>query len=62
LSPDNVFPNDIDDWKEAARSFEGEQVSLIQVVGGSGFLLDQALRQTAYRGYVLFDTDRRNIS
>jgi uncharacterized protein (TIGR03435 family) len=61
LSPDDVFPNDIDDWKEAARRFQGEQVSFIQVVGGSEFLMDQAVQQTAYRGCVLFDTDRRNL-
>src|ERR1039458_2465010 len=35
LSPDDVFPNDIDDWKEAAQNFQGEQVSFIHVVGGS---------------------------
>jgi uncharacterized protein (TIGR03435 family) len=61
LSPDDVFPNDIDDWTEAARNYQGEQVSFIQVVGGSEFLLDQALQQTAYRGCVLFDADRRNL-
>ena len=61
LSPDDVFPDDIDDWKEAAQNFQGEQVSFIHVVGGSEFLLDQALQQTAYRGCVLFDTDGRNF-
>ena len=61
LSPDDVFPDDIDDWKEAAQNFQGEQVSFIHVVGGSEFLLDQALHQTAYRGCVLFDTDGRNF-
>ena len=60
LSPHDVFPNDIDDWKEAARNFQGDQVQFIQVVGGSEFLLDQALQQTAYHGCVLFDTDLRN--
>jgi uncharacterized protein (TIGR03435 family) len=61
LSPDDVFPNDIDDWKETARNFQGDQVSFIQVAGGSEFLLDQALRQTTFHGCVLFDTDRRNL-
>lgn len=61
LSPDDVFPNDIVAWKQAARAFEIEQVSFIQVVGGSEFLLDEALQQTAYRGCVLFDTNRRNL-
>jgi uncharacterized protein (TIGR03435 family) len=60
LSPDDVFPIDIDDWQEAARPFQGGQVQFIQVVGGSEFLLDQALQQTAYHGCVLFDADLRN--
>ena len=60
LLPDDVFPNDIDDWKEAARNFQGDQVQFIKVVGGSEFLLDQALQQTSYHGCVLFDTDLRN--
>jgi hypothetical protein len=61
LSPDDVFPNDIDDWKETARNFQGEQVAFIQVAGGSEFLLDQALQQTTFPGCVLFDSDRRNL-
>jgi uncharacterized protein (TIGR03435 family) len=61
LSPDEVFPNDIDDWKEASQNFQGEQVSFIQVAGGPEFLLDQALQQTAYHGCVLFDSDLTNL-
>src|SRR5215831_16297252 len=44
FSPDDVFPNDIDDWKQAARPFEGEHIQIIRIVGGSEFLLDQALK------------------
>jgi hypothetical protein len=58
LSPDDVF--DIDDWKEAAKPFLGKPVQFIQVVGGSEFVLDQALRQTGYQGCVLLDADVRN--
>jgi uncharacterized protein (TIGR03435 family) len=60
FSPGDVFPSDIDDWNEAARDFQGDQVQFIQVVGGSEFLLDRALQQTPYPGCVLFDADLRN--
>jgi uncharacterized protein (TIGR03435 family) len=61
FSPDEVFPNDIDNWTEAARNYQGDHVSFIQIVGGSEFLLDQALKQTAYSGCVLFDHAHRNL-
>jgi uncharacterized protein (TIGR03435 family) len=61
FSPDDVFPHDIDDWTQAARNYQGEHSSFIQVVGGREFLLDQALQRTPYSGCVLFDSDDRNL-
>jgi uncharacterized protein (TIGR03435 family) len=61
LSPDPVFPDDIVEWNEIARKFQGEPVLLIRVVAGSEFLLDQALKQTAFQGCILFDSDLANI-
>lgn len=60
LSPDSVFPEDIVEWEQVARSLQDEQVLFIQVVAGSEFLLDQALQQTAFQGCVLFDGDLAN--
>jgi hypothetical protein len=60
LSPGDTFTNDFDDWKEAAKPFLGKPVQVIQVVGGSEFVLDQALRQTGFQGCVLFDANLRN--
>jgi uncharacterized protein (TIGR03435 family) len=59
LSP-NFFPTDVDDWKQAAKPFEGGHIQFIRVVGGSEFLLDQALKQNDYHGCVLFDADLQN--
>jgi uncharacterized protein (TIGR03435 family) len=61
FSPDDVFPNDIDHSSETARNYQGEHVLSIQIVGGSEFLLDQALKRTAYSRCVLFDPDHRNL-
>jgi uncharacterized protein (TIGR03435 family) len=60
LSPDSVFPEDIVEWNEVGQKFQGEQVFLIRVVAGSEFLLDEALKQTAFQGCVLFDRDLAN--
>lgn len=60
LSPDSVFPDDVLEWNEVAQKFQGEQVLLIRVIAGSEFLLDQALKQTAFQGCVLFDSDLAN--
>jgi len=61
FSPDDVFQDDIDDWKQAAQTFQGELVQLLQVVAGSEFLLDQALQQTGFHGCVLLDSDLRDV-
>src|SRR5208337_645125 len=60
LTDDPVFPEDIVEWNEVAQNFQGEQVLFIQVVAGSEFLLDQALKQTAFQGCILFDSDLAN--
>ena len=60
LSPQSVFPEDVVEWNDFAQKFEGEQVLLIRVVAGAEFLLDQALKQTAFQGCVLFDIDLAN--
>lgn len=60
LRSDPVFPEDIVEWNELAQNFRGEQVLFIQVVAGSEFLLDQALKQTAFQGCILFDSDLAN--
>jgi uncharacterized protein (TIGR03435 family) len=59
LSSDSV-PEDVGEWNEVAQKFQGEQVLFIRVVAGSEFLLDQALKQTAFQGCVLFDSDLAN--
>jgi uncharacterized protein (TIGR03435 family) len=60
LRNDPVFAEDIVEWNEVAQNFQGEQVLFIQVVAGSEFLLDQALKQTAFQGCILFDSDLAN--
>lgn len=60
FSPDSIFPDDIEEWNAVARSFSDEPVVFIRVVGGSEFLLDQALAHTAPRVCVLSDSDLVN--
>lgn len=60
LSSDAVFPEEVVEWNDFAQKFQGEHVFPIRVVGGSEFLLDQALRRTVYQGCVLFDIDHAN--
>lgn len=60
LTDDPVFPEEIVEWNEVARNFQGEQVLFIQEVSGSEFLLDQALKQTAFQGCVLLDSEHPN--
>lgn len=61
FSPDDVFQDDIDDWKQAAQTFQDEPVQFIQVAAGSEFLLDQALQQTRFHGCVLLDSDLTDV-
>jgi|ERR1017187_3498602 uncharacterized protein (TIGR03435 family) len=60
LSRDSVFPEEVVEWNDLAQKFQGEHVLPIRVVGGSEFLLDQALRRTVFQGCVLFDIDLAN--
>jgi uncharacterized protein (TIGR03435 family) len=61
FSPGDVLPSDVNDWKDAAQNYQGDRVSFIQIVGGSEFLLDQALKQTLYNACIVFDRDLRNL-
>jgi uncharacterized protein (TIGR03435 family) len=56
----DVFPSDIADWNELPDKFQTEPVVFLRVVSGSEFLLDQALKGTAYRGCVLLDSGEAN--
>jgi uncharacterized protein (TIGR03435 family) len=58
---DPVFATGIIDWSRIDQKFRGEQVLFVRVVSGSEFLLDQALKQAAFRGCVLFDRDQVNL-
>ena len=60
VGSDDVFPEEVTEWTEVLQKFRGEPVLFFQVVTGSEFLLDQALRTTAYAGCVLLDRDQAN--
>ncbi len=53
-------PDEVAEWNEAAGNFPGDPVLFMQVVGGSEFLLDQALKQAAFPGCILFDSELAN--
>lgn len=55
-----VLPEDVAAWNEGVQSVQDERVLFIQVVGGSEFLLVQALKQTPFQGCILFDGDLAN--
>lgn len=55
-----VLPDDIAEWNEVQQNFHDEPVVFLRVVGGSEFLLDQALLKTACEGCILFVTDAAN--
>jgi uncharacterized protein (TIGR03435 family) len=61
LTGEPVFPEDPVEWNAVPQNFQGEQVLFIRVVAGSEFLLDQALKQTAFQGCILFDSDLANL-
>jgi uncharacterized protein (TIGR03435 family) len=61
LTDEPVFPQDVAGWNETAGEFQGDPVLLIEVAGGSEFLLNQALQLTAFRGCILFDPERANL-
>jgi uncharacterized protein (TIGR03435 family) len=58
---EDVFPNDIAEWNELPDKFQTEPVVFLRVVSGSEFLLDLALKRTAYRGCVLLDSGEANL-
>ncbi len=60
LESDDVFPEEIADWNKVPQKFQGEAVIFLQVVAGSEFLLDQALKKTAYQGCILLDSHFAN--
>ncbi len=57
---DDVFPEDVADWAEVSQKFRDKPVAFIQIVGGSEFLLDQALKATEFPGCILFDSAHAN--
>jgi uncharacterized protein (TIGR03435 family) len=57
---EDVFPDDIAEWNELPDEFQTEPVVFLRVVSGSEFLLDLALKGTAYRGCVLLDSGEAN--
>ncbi|MGA3026441.1 MAG: TIGR03435 family protein [Bryobacteraceae bacterium] len=57
---DPVLPDEIAEWNDVQHNLRGKPVVFLQVVGGSEFLLDQALTKTAYEGCILFVTDSGN--
>ena len=59
---DDVFPEQVAEWNEVPHRFQDEPVQFIRVMGGSEFLLDQALKKTPYLGCVLWDRDSANAS
>jgi uncharacterized protein (TIGR03435 family) len=69
LGSDDVFPEDVAEWTDVQRTFQGKPVVFLLVVAGSEFLLEQALSQTANTkaadaGCVLLDgqqSNRRNL-
>ena len=60
FSLDPIGSDEIVEWNEAVQKFPTEGVLFIQVIGGSEFLLDRALGQTAFKGCLLFDSDLVN--
>ena len=59
-SGDSPTPEQISEWNELLQKFEGQPVAFLSVMGGSEFLLGQALEKTRYRGCVLFDKEEEN--
>jgi hypothetical protein len=57
---DDVFPEDVADWAEVPQKLRGKPVVFVQIVGGSEFLLDQALKGTESPGCILFDRAHSN--
>jgi uncharacterized protein (TIGR03435 family) len=61
---ENAVSADVAHWNDLPDKFQTEPVVFLRVVSGSEFLLDLALKRTAYRGCVLLDsgaTNRRNF-
>jgi uncharacterized protein (TIGR03435 family) len=58
---ENVLPNHIAEWNELPDKFQTEPVVFLRVVSSSEFLLDLALKRTAYRGCVLLDSGEANL-
>ena len=57
MGASDVFLDEIVEWNKLPQEFAGERVLFLQVVGGSEFLIKEALKKNAYQGCVLFDSD-----
>ena len=49
------------DWNLLPKQFANDPVVFLQVVTGPEILIDQALKETTYKGCVLFDVARANL-
>src|SRR5215469_195434 len=56
----DVLPDEIAEWNETLQRFRGQPALFFQIAHDSEFLLDQALKRTAYSGCLLFDTSQAN--
>jgi hypothetical protein len=56
----DVFPEEIADWNRTVQRFQGHPALYFQIAGGSGFLLDQASKRTAYSGCLLLNNRQAN--
>ena len=59
-SGDPPTPEQISEWNELPQKLAGQPVVFLSVMGGSEFLLDQALEKTRYRGCGLLDKEEEN--
>jgi uncharacterized protein (TIGR03435 family) len=60
LGASDVQPDEFTEWTEVLQEFQGKPIVFIQIVGGSEFLLDQALRIAVNAGCILFDAHGAN--
>jgi uncharacterized protein (TIGR03435 family) len=61
LTAFDIVPDDIADWNEVVRQFQGEQAVFLQIVAGSELLIDQAVKQGDVSGCVLVDNEHANL-
>ena len=56
----DAFPENVAEWNETIRSFKDQPALFFQIAHDSEFLLDQALKRTAYSGCLLFDSNQES--